>query len=838
MDNSNPSPQRDTKGPSPAGNGRAKQSNFRRIAHRSKTTLLLHPHDGSVFKVAKKSGIRKEIRAIANIIGKRDRDSIATGLIHSPALQRPSCQTTALEEGFRALGLTLPHIPVWSTTDSLHLRNCPSIDLEDADEEDSTIGLKMFRIPSLPPVVSGQILQNWYPTDQLEDIRKDMREDGGSLLMKPLFGMTARAAESHGVEAPLTSFPGDLDLLNIMFTKEFLDKIACEMALFLAYLHWGARARYDGAGIDFLLGGCAGQDSALKLYCIGFSKCIELIQWSEHEVKTVMVPAALENHPYIPQPGTPRWEAWAETYTEMSHVFLAKRSCWRDDQGRHLYYFDLRKAMELPHIFIQQLEKELRERPKKQNEDGANAVDEDSISLNPKSQGFSERGDASDNQDAVPGDNADPVEAQRSGVRISDPDLTPTLATTTQWIHCWEQHREFREHLSNSIAKEMRARASNTTLGVQENLPSFSIFDGRNEFFSVERAGLHTHYRACPWGDGNTRIVKAGPVSEIDAQRKRAHVLWPWQSLAMSFLEHHLGETSLARIPRYYEQITTGDSLWSMGTTLFGMPTKAHSTTDEPSIHPHEINAAGVIFGYPKCHDALVRESLVHNCYRKDESLQKAVLDSPRNQACLLKPVLGEDTVLPDQPFDATMSLVNFPVSPGIMAQVWRIHGWTYSLRASRSMGATYAIVHWWLHLDGHGLTFLLDGDQKLNVLGMEECASLPQGEVTPDLVKDILVPRAMETVAQLPRPDDNAWAAADDPRVGLFEAFAHAYKMTSELLLRNPRNPISGGFLQQEKERLWRCAQYFTQRLEVALRQARAESEADKVTETTEQAH
>lgn len=829
MENLNSSPQNHTKDPSPAGNGHARQSNFRRIARRSKPTLLLHPRDGSVFKVAKKSGIRKEIRAISNIIVKSKHTSIAAGLLQSPALQRPSCQITALEGGFRAVGLTLPHIPTWDTTDSLHLRNCPRIDLEDASEEDSTVGLKMSRIPSLPPVVSGQILQEWYQPDQLEDIQARMKKDDGSLLMKPLFGMTARAAESDDVEAPLTSFPGDLSLLNIMFTKEFLDKIACEMALFLAYLHWGARTRYDGAGIDFLLGGCTepGQDSILLLYCVGFSKCLELIQWSEHEVKKVMVPAVLDNYAYIPQPGTPRWEAWEETYLEMSHVFLAKRSCWRDDEGRHLYHFDLRKAMELPHLFIQQLEKELRERPERQNGDSANAVDEDSISLDSKLQGFSERGDAStDNQDAAPRDDEDPEEARGPCVRISDPDLTPTPAIITQWMHCWDQHRKFREQLRDSIAKEMRARASNTTLGVEDILPSFSIFDGTNEFFSVERAGLHTHYRVRPWGHENTRIVKAGPVSEIDEQRKKAHILLPWQSLATSLLNHHLPDISPVRIPRYHEQVTTSDSLWSMGTTLFGMPTKAHSTTEEPSIDRDNINAAGVIFEYPKCHDVLVRESLVHNCYRKDNSLQKAVLDSPRNKACLLKPLLGDDTVLADQLFDATMPLVNFPVNPRLMATVWRIHGCKYSLKASQSMGATYAIIHWWLYLDGHGVTFLLDGDQNLNVLGMEECASLPQVEATPALVKDTLVPRTLEAVAQLPRPDDSAWAAARDPRAGLFEAFAHTYKEASELLLRNPRNPIFGRFSQERKERLCGCAQYFIQRLEETLRRFYAEME------------
>lgn len=92
------------------------------------------------------------------------------------------------------------------------------------------------------------------------------------------------------------------------------------MAYGYAVLHWGAR--FDGRGIEFLLG-CT-ESSQVKLHMLDFEDCKPFVCWSKEGIRNQLVPAAMDNAPYIPRPfvSPDLWRAFKKAYLAASRVIL------------------------------------------------------------------------------------------------------------------------------------------------------------------------------------------------------------------------------------------------------------------------------------------------------------------------------------------------------------------------------------------------------------------------------------------------------------------------------------------------------------------------------------
>jgi hypothetical protein len=113
-----------------------------------------------------------------------------------------------------------------------------------------------------------------------------------------------------------------------------LAKLAGHMGNSYAKLHWGAEL--DGGGIEFHLGSSwTGHDA--RLHVLDFDKCLPTRELSAHCVREQLVPAALQNDPYIPRPvpgGSNEkddwlkdcvWNAFKEYYLDTSVKILTTR---------------------------------------------------------------------------------------------------------------------------------------------------------------------------------------------------------------------------------------------------------------------------------------------------------------------------------------------------------------------------------------------------------------------------------------------------------------------------------------------------------------------------------
>lgn len=139
--------------------------------------------------------------------------------------------------------------------------------------------------------------------------------------------------------------------------KGILKGLAKEIASGYAGLHWGTRL--DARGIKFVLGS---PPSGLgkQLYMLDFDDCRPIESLNRRCVQEQLVPAALENDPYIPHLSC-RSQCVCRLFNEHEPI---KGSMWNAFKGRYLE--DSAKIWEasgcdferdLPGVFIDQLEK-------------------------------------------------------------------------------------------------------------------------------------------------------------------------------------------------------------------------------------------------------------------------------------------------------------------------------------------------------------------------------------------------------------------------------------------------------------------------------------------------
>lgn len=835
---------------------RGKLPVFRRIARHSLTNIFefMDPETNTrrILKVGSRTIVRNEYVKCRHI---EKSAVIADWLARGPSLLRPPFETVLEEDNPRGLVLTLPVVP-------RILRHLPPDEkyMEEFNKDQSAPGgsdeqtecesisqsaLVMERIPNLPELYVERMLRYRYPGNggTRQQVRQNQTVDDGSILLKPLFGLphAITGISPYDAHVPLTDFPGDLDLLEALFPRYMVRHLACRVALFLAYLHWAAR--YDGAGIEFVLGGKAinhgsGNSEQVEMYCVGFRKCQNLTSWSAIDVQERLVPAVLKNHPFIPRPGSEDWAAWEETYLEASMLILAAAWSQRDSNGRHLYSFQISDAQKLPEIFIRGLELALRAQDERQNADVAE----------PTRKGIMRHDSTSHEQDAaLEGDDGVSLDGRRDACNAHRYDIHPywkmdvrprhreldspkSICVTpaskrkrkvcklqfaehntasevmTMNLHCLEQLSTFRGWLKNQIAQEIRKSVGKTPPGLlfptqvstsdhpQRNIPPEPLFDGRSEYFSVRTDDAATG--VVEWG---TRCVtiKAGPSAEICKEYHRVLLL---QSRAVEAAAHLTNlplhaldhATILPTIPKPLFFVNTRDELFANGTTLFGMPLAAGPDTSRPNIHALELQAAGFAMDLPPGHGRLVRQMLVHGYYQGDLSMRMSILESPRNRVCLIQPLLGADKTV-GQPYDESTPLFDFPGCTWILSRI--LPNPTDGLKClSSQMGAFYAALHWYMGFDGRGIKFLLDESLELHVFDLGWCENfgfdlqernmLPQKrmEIAKRPVRDKLVPAVVENAPFIPRPGSQ-----------LFDKFQRTYVCMSMILFNCKRSRWAG---------------------------------------------
>lgn len=115
---------------------------------------------------------------------------------------------------------------------------------------------------------------------------------------------TDDASITSSDDTPLETLnlPGYLDHIikacREHYARPPLESFAREIAFGYAMLHWGARL--DGRGIEFLLG-LSPTGVGRRLYMLDFEDCCPIRELSARCVRDQLVPAAVENEPYIPR---------------------------------------------------------------------------------------------------------------------------------------------------------------------------------------------------------------------------------------------------------------------------------------------------------------------------------------------------------------------------------------------------------------------------------------------------------------------------------------------------------------------------------------------------------
>lgn len=129
--------------------------------------------------------------------------------------------------------------------------------------------------------------------DDQSDVTKDCVSDN----------VTEDAADDASI-TPLSTLnlPGYLDHIikacGAHYARPPLESFAREIAFGYAMLHWGAGL--DGRGIEFLLG-MSPTGVGRRLYMLDFEDCRPIGELTARCVRDELVPAALENDPYIPR---------------------------------------------------------------------------------------------------------------------------------------------------------------------------------------------------------------------------------------------------------------------------------------------------------------------------------------------------------------------------------------------------------------------------------------------------------------------------------------------------------------------------------------------------------
>lgn len=172
-------------------------------------------------------------------------------------------------------------------------------DLEDHDRREVLRTCYGLKDPNLEEVLHEndhcliRIYLGRISDDDQSEVTKDCVSDN----------LTEDAADGASI-TPLSTLnlPGYLDHIieacDARYARLPLESFAREIAFGYAMLHWGAGL--DGKGIEFLMG-MSPTGVGRRLYMLDFEDCCPIGELTARCVRDQLVPAALENDPYIPR---------------------------------------------------------------------------------------------------------------------------------------------------------------------------------------------------------------------------------------------------------------------------------------------------------------------------------------------------------------------------------------------------------------------------------------------------------------------------------------------------------------------------------------------------------
>lgn len=817
---------------------------------RAEVFVLTHPDTKKehILKVSSQTAARNEWQTMTRIAcDAYIMDSLG------PSLRRPPLGPL-FDERDRFFGLTLPLFPAVQYVPA----NSPFLDHFNPGRFVGTghgervvecgtprSALCVERIPDLPEwCVQKMVAYQFGDKRKRIEVQRLFENSSGPVLLRPLFGLigphaiTSMTLDYEHDRVARTDFSGDLDLLDTLLPRQLVRYFACRVAVLLAYMHWAVR--YDGAGIELLLGGKKDDPSKLEMYCVSFRSCQKLTSSTAAEVVEKLVPAVVENHLFVPRPGSQAWAAWEETYLEISNHIIAALSSWRDPSGKHICSMKISDAQGLPEVFIDNLEAALRalQPPKIRNSSTAHACGGTSHVDQPGEQDGSQMRSVSqprhrelDRPKSILITPRSKQKRKLSSVTFAEHNTTDLI--TTENLHGWAQASKFHDWLRARIVDRIREQAGRppTPPGLQSMhasnghtrqhpLPLEPIFDGKSEYFSARKDDAGGSLNVVEWGTG-TIIIKAGLASDIQNEYRklgefllRASEVADYLAMLPAGIQSH-GAT-LPSIPRAGFFIAPSDSVFTKRATLFSTPMKTCADTVGESSDSLEVSTAGFAMDLPSGHGRLTREALVSHYYKGDLSRKMAILQSPSNRVCLVQALLGADST-PFEHHDESTPLLDFPGCPDGLATLFS--GNKGGLRSiSSQMGAFYAALHWYMGHDGRDIKFVLDGNLRLRVmelgrserfeLDLSEDAPRRRMEVLKGVVREKLVPAAVENGPFIPKPDRPNESLM---RAGLFEHFRSAYEAASLAFLSHNKSRWHDRL---DTGEVWAASCYFVQKV------------------------
>lgn len=178
-------------------------------------------------------------------------------------------------------------------------------------DSDEQVGIVLSRIGDLKGMDRRTILWMSY---EMEDAKLQVLDENDHFLIRIYLGRkpdgdTVDHAASDDQPLSTLNLPGYLDHIikacgeSKKAERRVLSTCAREIAFGYALLHWGARL--DGRGIEFLLG-ASPSGFGMRLYMLDYEDCRPISDMTVDFVRDQLVPAALENDPYIPRPTVDR----------------------------------------------------------------------------------------------------------------------------------------------------------------------------------------------------------------------------------------------------------------------------------------------------------------------------------------------------------------------------------------------------------------------------------------------------------------------------------------------------------------------------------------------------
>lgn len=179
-------------------------------------------------------------------------------------------------------------------------------------ESDEQVGIVLSRIGDLKDIDRRAILRFSYEMEAAK-LQEVLDENEHCLIRiylgRQSHGDTVDDAASDDEPLSTLNLPGCLDHIfkacggSKTARRRVLSTCAREIAFGYALLHWGARL--DGRGIEFLLG-ASPSGFGMRLYMLDYEDCRPISDMTAECVRDQLVPAALENDPYIPRPTVDR----------------------------------------------------------------------------------------------------------------------------------------------------------------------------------------------------------------------------------------------------------------------------------------------------------------------------------------------------------------------------------------------------------------------------------------------------------------------------------------------------------------------------------------------------